>query len=67
MGDRVDNIIGEMSIGPVKARKLLEGKTEVEMYNACVEILGADRVLEHGRLLWLQRYEGQMWEAPNAS
>lgn len=66
VGDRVDNIIGAAGIGPVKARKLLEDKTEVEMYNACVEVLGADRVLENGRLLWLQRYEGQMWEAPNA-
>lgn len=65
-GDRIDNIIGVMGIGPVKARKLLEGKTEMEMYNVCVELLGVDRVLENGRLLWLQRYEGQMWEAPNA-
>ena len=65
VGDRVDNIIGAMGIGPVKARKLLEDKTEVEMYNACVEVLGAERVLENGQLLWLQRYEGQLWEAPN--
>jgi hypothetical protein len=35
------------------------------MYNACVEVLGAERVLENGRLLWLQRYEGQMWDIPN--
>ena len=67
VGDRVDNIIGAAGIGQVKARKLLEGKTGVGMYNACVEVLGSDRVLENGRLLWLQRYEGQMWEAPNAS
>lgn len=65
VGDRIDNIIGAAGIGPVKARKLLEDKTEVAMYNACVEVLGAERVLENGRLLWLQRYEGQMWEQPN--
>jgi 5'-3' exonuclease len=64
VGDRIDNIIGADGIGPVKARKLLEDKTELEMYNACVDVLGADRVLENGRLLWLQREEGQMWNPP---
>jgi hypothetical protein len=64
IGDRIDNIIGAAGIGAVKSKALLEGKTEVEMYNACVEILGADRVLENARLLWLRREAGQMWEPP---
>lgn len=65
-GDRIDNIIGVSGIGPVKALKLLDGKTEVEMYNVCVELLGADRVLENARLLWLRREVGQMWTPPQA-
>jgi hypothetical protein len=64
IGDRIDNIIGAEGIGPVKSKKLLEGKTELEMYKTCVEILGSDRVLENARLLWLRREEGQLWQPP---
>lgn len=65
-GDRVDNIIGVRGIGPVKARKLLEGKTEREMFDICVEELGSvDRAVENGRLLFLQRTHGQVWEPPH--
>lgn len=62
VGDRIDNILGVKGIGPVKARKLLEDKTEVEMFQKCVELLGYDRAVENGKLLWLQRYEGEIWE-----
>jgi hypothetical protein len=30
-----------------------------------VEAMGAERVLENGRLLWLRRTADQMWEPPN--
>jgi len=64
MGDRVDNIIGIHGIGEKKSAKLLEDcKTEQEYYDKCVEMYDgdADRVLENGRLLWLRRYEGEIW------
>ena len=66
VGDRIDNIIGVDGIGPVKARKLLEGKTEQEMFDICVEKLGSvERAVENGRLLFLQRYPNQLWSPPN--
>jgi len=63
MGDRIDNIIGIYGIGEKKSAKLLEDcKTEKDYYDKCVEMLGSEeRVLENGRLLWLRRYEGQIW------
>lgn len=65
-GDRIDNIIGVKGIGPVKARKLLEGKTEREMFDICAEELGSvERAIENGKLLFLQRYPDQVWEPPN--
>ena len=64
-GDRIDNIIGVKGIGPVKARKLLEGKTEREMFATCAEKLGSvDRAIENGLLLHLQRTHGEVWEPP---
>jgi hypothetical protein len=66
-GDRIDNIIGIKGIGPVKAAKLLKDcKTETELYFAVLEAYenNAERVLENGQLLWLQREHGQLWEPP---
>jgi len=66
VGDRIDNIIGVDGIGPVKARKLLEGKSEQEMFDICVEKLGSvERAVENGRLLFLQRYPNQLWKPPH--
>ena len=66
VGDRIDNIIGVRGIGQVKARKLLEGKTEEEMYAICVEKLGSkERAIENGILLNLRRYKGQIWSPPD--
>ena len=65
VGDRIDNIIGVQGIGPVKAKNLLEGKTEREMFDICVEKLGSrDRAIENGILLYLQRKEGELWSPP---
>jgi len=64
-GDRIDNIIGVQGIGPVKARKLLEGKSEREMFAICAEKLGSvERAQENGILLHLQRKQGEIWEPP---
>ncbi len=66
MGDSADNIKGIHRVGEVTATKMLaELKTEQEFYACCVEAMGAERVLENGRLLWLRRTADQMWEPPN--
>ena len=65
-GDRIDNIVGVKGIGPVKAHKLLKGLSEREMFNVCVEELGSEeRAVENGRLLYLQRSRGEIWEPPS--
>lgn len=79
MGDRVDNIIGIYGIGPVKADKLLAScDSEKALYWVCVEeylkammpndfndmIVAQERVLENARLLWIQRYNGELWQPP---
>ena len=63
MGDRIDNIVGIYGIGEKKSAKLLEDcKTEQDYYDKCVELLESEeRVIENGRLLWLRRYEGEIW------
>jgi len=66
-GDQVDNIQGVQGIGPKKAEKAYEGCTTVqEMYAKALEMYNgdADELLENARLLWLRRYEGEMWEPP---
>ena len=64
MGDRIDNIIGIYGIGEKKSAKLLEDcVTEQDYYSKCVEMYDGDedRVLENGRMLWLRRYDGEIW------
>ena len=64
-GDNADNIKGIHRVGDVKATKMLaDAKTEQELYACCVEAMGADRVLENARLLWLRRQPNQLWEPP---
>lgn len=67
VGDTADNIKGAPGIGKAKAAKLLADVTkETDLYQCCVEAMGAERVLEDARLLWLRRFSNQMWEPPNA-
>jgi hypothetical protein len=66
-GDRVDNIEGLKGIGPVKAKRMLEKCTnEHELYQAVLDAYDGnhERVLENGRLLWLQRKHDQLWIPP---
>jgi hypothetical protein len=66
-GDAVDNIIGLAGIGPVKSKKMLKDcKTEKEMYDVVLTAYdnNLDRVIENGRLLWILREEGQVWQPP---
>lgn len=55
VGDAVDNIKGVKGIGDKKAQKLLEDKTEAEMWDIIVEKLGYDRAVENGHLLYMLR------------
>jgi len=65
-GDAADNIKGLFRVGDVKATKMLaDSKTELELYQCCVEALGKERVLENARLLWLRRKQNELWEPPN--
>lgn len=65
-GDAADNIKGLFRVGDVKATKMLaDYKTELELYQCCVEALGKERVLENARLLWLRRKQNELWEPPN--
>lgn len=63
-GDTVDNIKGVKGIGPKKALKLLEGKTESEMWEVVVEKLGNDRAMENGRLLYMLRSTQDEFKPP---
>lgn len=65
-GDRTDSILGVKGIGPVKAKKLLSKcKTELDMWEVCLEAHGSiERAVEDATLLWLRRYEGQLWKHP---
>lgn len=66
MGDRADNIMGVHGIGEKKSFKMLDGLSEMEMYNKCIELLESEeRVIENARLLWLRREPNQLWEPPS--
>ena len=66
MGDKADNIVGVYGIGDKKSQKILEGLSEIEMFNKCVELLESEeRVIENARLLWLRREPNQTWERPS--
>jgi hypothetical protein len=66
-GDRVDHIPGLYGIGPKKAEKILKDCVDYASMEAAVweayqdKGHGIDYFTEQGRLLHLQRYEGQLW------
>jgi len=65
VGDKIDNIIGVRGLGEKKSDKLLRGKTEIEMYDVCVDKLGSEeRAIENGILLYLRRQDGEIWQPP---
>jgi len=69
-GDRADNIVGIYKVGPVKAKKILEGATtEEELFQKVLDAYEGDleRVVENGQLLHLQRYKGELWEPPKGA
>jgi 5'-3' exonuclease len=69
-GDRVDNIPGLKGIGPVKAKKILDGcETEDSLFKAVLDKYDndIDKLTERGRLLWIRRKEKELWKPPNTS
>ena len=67
MGDKADNIVGLNRVGPATADKILKDvEDEYEMYERVLKAYDgdADRVLENGRLLWLRREVGEIWQPP---
>jgi len=64
VGDAVDNIKGVRGIGDKRAQKLLQDKTEHEMWSIVVEHLGEDRALENGRLLYMLRSLDDVFTPP---
>ena len=75
-GDTTDNIPGIPGKGPRAAEKLLEGvANEVEAYErvrglyvqAFTEKHADEALLEQARLLWIRRYEDELWSPPNDS
>jgi hypothetical protein len=71
-GDQVDNIQGVPKIGPVKAKKILNDNEDIqdawvvirEAYRNSYSYNADDVMLEMGRLLWMRRSVGQMWNLP---
>lgn len=72
-GDRTDNIPGLQGIGPKKADKALkDAKTKEELLQTAwwkYQELGYSReyFIEQGQLLWLRRYEGELWQPSKES
>lgn len=72
-GDAADNIPGLYGIGPSSnfLRKMDTVETELEMFAYVQELYEKYYgsywkffLLENGRLLWMRRYDGEMWEFP---
>lgn len=66
VGDRVDNVIGVHKVGPVTAKKMLEGaRSEQEMWAICAEAYkDYDRAVSNARMLHLRTFEGEIWCPP---
>jgi hypothetical protein len=66
-GDDTDNIKGLHRVGPKTSEKMLAHcETEDDLWQTCVKAYDGDveRVLENARLLWLRRYDNELWEPP---
>lgn len=63
VGDKSDNIIGVDGLGPVKAKRALEGiDTEQGMFDRCRSLYSDDsRFLKNLKLLWIWREENDIY------
>lgn len=70
-GDAVDNIPGVPGMGPAKAAKLLDDVPTAQLPGAVAAayVTGygerfESALLENGRLLWIRRVKGELWQPP---
>lgn len=72
-GDPVDNVPGIKGIGPVKARKALEGcASPLACWEKCLQLYGGEfgaekgpvYALEAARLVFIRKQVGEMWTPP---
>lgn len=71
-GDATDNVPGVAGIGPVKARKILEGAKNprecwiriLDVYKDAYQDKGEEYAIETARLVYMRRTEGEMWNVP---
>tara|TARA_R110000765_G_scaffold49367_3_gene100377 strand:- start:375 stop:1250 length:876 start_codon:yes stop_codon:yes gene_type:complete len=69
-GDTTDNIVGVKGVGAAKAQKALSGTETIEEMEAVVGDMYRkgygedwyDALIENGRLLWIRRTPGEMWQ-----
>ena len=63
IGDTSDNIRGVDGLGKVKSAKLIDPQdNEQDMFDIVREQYNNDtRLLMNGKLMWLHRYEGDLW------
>ena len=69
-GDAADNIKGLHRVGPKTSEKMLAHcETEEDLWETCVKAYDGDteRVIENARLLWLRRYDNELWEPPQGA
>ena len=66
IGDTSDNVKGVNRIGPVKAGKLLDHiDNEYTMFTIVRELYNDDeRLLKNGQLLYIRRYDNEIWNFP---
>ena len=67
IGDTSDNVKGVNRIGPVKAGKLLDHiDNEYEMFDVVRGLYNNDeRLLKNGKLLYIRRYDDEIWNFPS--
>ena len=66
-GDAADNIKGLAGVGPKTAEKLMQGvETEQDMWEVVLKAYNnnTELITENARLLWLRRFDNQMWSIP---
>ena len=69
-GDTTDNIVGIYGKGIQAANKILQGLSTEEEYLRAVALAYAvsdyedpeEAMIENGRLLWIRREEGELWQ-----
>lgn len=68
-GDRTDDVLGLQGIGPKKAAKALAGAdNEQSMFEVVRRMWNNDEALRlTGRLLWIRRYEEELWDFPSTT